>query len=165
MYPLERIMPFMVPIIIVPSGLVLIGWTVAALINAIRHRMNLRVQTELHNRLLEKFDSASEFTAYLQTEAGRRFFDNLTSERVTPATKILSSVQKGAITTVLGLGLLVLALIYHPLDQGAFTIFGVIALALGIGFLVSAGIAYRLSKNWGLMTNDGRGERHFAVEP
>jgi hypothetical protein len=129
--------------------------------------MNVRTQTELHNQLLEKFDSAGEFAAYLQTEAGQRFFDNLVSERVTPASRILGSIQKGAILTALGIGLLILALIYRPADEGAFTIFGVISLALGAGFLLSAGISYRLSKAWGLfdsITETSR-RRNAVIEP
>lgn len=152
---LEGIMPFLIPILISISFIVLAGWLISVCVNALRHRMNVRTQTELHNRLLEKFDSASEFAAYLQTEAGQRFFDSLVSERITPMSKILGSIQNGTILTLLGAGLLLLGIIYRATDEGVFTIFGVIALALGAGFLISAGISYRLSKTWGLFDATG----------
>ncbi len=156
---LEGIMPFLVPILISISFIVLVGWVISICVSALRHRANVRTQTELHNRLLEKFDSAGEFAAYLQTEAGQRFFDSLVSERVTPMSKILGSIQNGTILTVLGAGLLVLGMIYRAVDEGVFTIFGVIALALGAGFLISAGISYRLSKTWGLFDATGGAQR------
>ncbi len=152
---LEGIMPFLLPILISISFIVMVGWVIGVCVSAMRHRVNVRTQTELHNRLLEKFDSASEFAAYLQTEAGQRFFDSLISDRVTPMSKILGSIQNGTILSILGMGLLFLGVIYRASDEGVFTIFGVIALALGAGFLISAGISYRLSKTWGLFDATG----------
>lgn len=152
---LEGIMPFLLPILISISFIVMVGWVIGICVSAMRHRVNVRTQTELHNRLLEKFDSASEFASYLQTEAGQRFFDSLISDRVTPMSKILGSIQNGTILSILGVGLLFLGMIYRASDEGVFTIFGVIALALGAGFLISAGISYRLSKAWGLFDAAG----------
>jgi ApbE superfamily uncharacterized protein (UPF0280 family) len=127
------------------------AWVVAAIIAAWRHRINLRAQTELINRLLEKFSTAEEFAAYLGTEAGRRFFENVLTERVTPMAKILGSIQKGAILTLLGAGLLALGNIFsQPQGGDIMIIIGVVALTIGFGFLVSAVVAYRLAKAWGL---------------
>ncbi len=143
---------------------ILIGWVIATTVSALRHKMNIRAQTELHNRLLEKFGSAGEFTAYLQTPNGERFFENLAAERTHPAGKILGSIQKGAILTVVGLGLLLLHVLYSAVDEGIFLISGVLVLALGAGFLISSALSYRLSKAWGLLSDaDARERRRLAA--
>ncbi len=150
---LHHFMQDFVPMVIGVGVIILIGWVIGVVVSALKQRAHLRTQTEFHNRLLEKFGSAAEFTAYLQSEAGQRFFEGLTTERITPTTKILGSVQKGAILSLLGIGLLIIGNIFStPQGGDALIIFGVIALTLGVGFLVSAAISYRLSKAWGLIT-------------
>lgn len=165
---LHHFMQDFVPMVIGLGIIILIGWIIGVVVSALKHRAHLRTQTEFHNRLLEKFGSAGEFTAYLQSEAGQRFFEGLTVERNTPTTKILGSIQKGAILTLLGIGLLVLGNIFSsPQGGDALVIFGVIALTLGIGFLVSATISYRLSKAWGLIAiaTDKKPARDVVSEP
>ncbi len=157
---MENLLPMSVSI----GFIVLVGWVIGTSVSALRHKMNVRAQTELHNRLLEKFGSASEFTSYLQTPNGQRFFENLATERVHPASKILGSIQKGSILTVVGLGLLLLHVLYSAVDEGIFLILGVLMLALGAGFLISSALSYRLSKAWGLMTDaDARERRKSAA--
>ncbi|MBA2340832.1 MAG: hypothetical protein H0V88_10580 [Pyrinomonadaceae bacterium] len=157
---MENLLPMSVSV----GFLILVGWVIATTVSALRHKMNVRAQTELHNRLLEKFGSASEFTAYLQTPNGERFFDNLATERVHPASKILGSIQKGSILSIVGLALLLLSVVYRRVDEGFFLIFGVLVLALGAGFLISSALSYRLSKAWGLMTDsDARERRKLAA--
>jgi hypothetical protein len=103
--------------------------------------------------MLEKFSSAEEFTAYLQSDAGKSFFDNLNNEPATPLNKILGSIQKGAILTLLGLGLFVLGNIFSARDGGNIMIVvGVISFMTGAGFLVSSVISYRLAKSWGMIS-------------
>lgn len=157
---MENLLPMSVSV----GFLILVGWVIATTVSALRHKMNVRAQMELHNRLLEKFGSASEFTAYLQTPNGERFFENLATERVHPASKILGSIQKGSILTIVGLALLLLSIVYRRVDEGFFLIFGVLVLALGAGFLISSALSYRLSKAWGLMTDgDARERRKLAA--
>ena len=55
--------------------------------------------------------------------------------------------------TLLGLATLSLGIIYPGHNPGGAhpaVVFGLLILAVGIGFLVSAGISYKLSKTWGL---------------
>ena len=135
------------------ATIIAVTYVIGIIIGAFKHRASLRTQGEFHNRLLEKFSSASEFTAYLQSEAGQRFFENLTTERAMPTTKILGSIQKGTILLLLGVGLMIAGRVFDsPQINETFFVFGIIGLMLGLGFLVSAAIAYRLSKSWGLLT-------------
>lgn len=77
---IHHFMEDLMPIIIIFSGTVAIAWVLSLIIGAFRQRLRLRAQTEFHNKILEKFSSADEFAAYLQSEAGKSFFDNLNGE-------------------------------------------------------------------------------------
>ncbi len=150
---LHHFLEDLTPIAIVVTAIVASAWIFSLIVGAFRHRANLRAQTDFHNRMMEKFSSADEFTAYLQSDAGRSFFDNLGNEPATPLSKILSSIQKGAILTLLGLGLFILGNFFTPQDGGGLMfILGVVSFMIGAGFLVSSYISYRLAKTWGLIS-------------
>lgn len=95
--------------------------------------------------------------------------DSAAFERVKPFGRVLGSVQAGLILFLLGLGsLLIRATLPHAafssdvdLAQTAesFLIISMLLLALGAGFLVSAGASYWLSKSWGLL-NGSQGRQH-----
>jgi hypothetical protein len=105
-------------------------------------------------RLFEKFGTSQELLAYLQSEAGRRFMDSATIEHARPLGRILGSIQTGLTLLLTGLGLLFL---HGRLSQSwsdDTLVFGVLAVALGIGFLLSAGVSYWLSKSWGLFDKE-----------
>jgi hypothetical protein len=132
-------------------------------LNARKASMLVKARTEIQTKLLDRIGSGHELAEFSQTEGGRRFIQALSMEpgesRISkgmPVDRILGSIQKGVILALLGLGFLFLSLRYRMLDPGAFvfTVVGVIALSLGIGFLVSAGVSHRLSKRFGLMTHE-----------
>jgi len=142
----------LLPMVIVVTGMLATAWVFGAIISAFKQRSRLRAQTEFHNRMLDKFSSADEFTAYLKSDAGKSFFDNLGSDSTTPFSKILGSIQKGAILTLLGLGLIILGNIFTPQDGGGVMFdFGVVSFMVGAGFLASSYITYRLAKTWGMI--------------
>ena len=135
-----------------------IAWTVW--LGAKRRQTQGQAQTDLQHRLLEKFSSPQEIGDFLQTEGGQRFLSGLTLERAPVGNRhagkrILLALQIGTVVTLLGTATLSLGLIYpmrrleepHPA-----VIFGLLVLAVGIGFLISAGISYRLSKAWGIFS-------------
>jgi hypothetical protein len=133
-----------------------IAWVGWVLINAIRRTKVARAQAEVQSKLLDKFGSSQELLAYMQTDAGQRFIQVESEPVVTksPHAKILGSIKVGTILTFLGLGLLLLSIWFRddaPLG------FGTISLAIGLGFLVSSGISYKLSKTWGLFDREATG--------
>jgi hypothetical protein len=138
------------------------AWILSLIIAAFRQRLRLRAQTDFHNRMMEKFSSAEEFTTYLQSDAGKSFFEDLTDEPATPLNKILSSIQKGTILTLLGLGLFILGKVFtepqldkffsQPQGGNILIILGVISFMIGTGFLISSAISYRLAKSWGMIS-------------
>lgn len=123
-----------------------------------------KVQTDAHTKLLDRFASNEDLLAYIQTPAGRRFLESspiaLDSPRSlnAPFGRILWSTQVGAVLTILGFGVEMIAR-YAPDDiAGPVSAIGAIVIALGIGFLVSAVLAYVLSRRFGLVQASGTEE-------
>ena len=131
------------------------AWVVTVIIKAFKQKSILRTRAELYNRLLDKFSSAPEFVNYLESEVGRQFLEEITIQGAAPTNKILGSIQKGVIFVLAGLGSLFLGNLFDKTLGGDLYIVlivgGTIVLMLGIGFLISTGITYRLSKSWGLI--------------
>lgn len=113
-------------------------------------RERIRSELEVRRRMLEKFGTGDELTAFLASEGGRKFLEDLSTEHATHADRILTSFKRGAILTLLGIGLWGLVA-WNPRDLEALGVFGTLALAAGMGYLASAGLAYRFSKRWGLL--------------
>ena len=93
----------------------------------------------------------------MQTPAGRRFLESapITLDPASrplgaPLNRVLWSVQAGVVLALGGIGLLFISRRVIPdIAQGLWAI-GILALALGAGFIVSAAIAYLLSSRLGL---------------
>lgn len=116
-----------------------------------RHRRERnRARFDLQRRMLEKFGSAGEFTAFIQTEGGHDFLNSLSDEPRTQASRIFSSIQKGAICALVGVvGFGIVA--WEPRDLMPLAIPSGVLLAIGLGYLVSAWATYRLSRKWDLL--------------
>ncbi len=138
----------LVAIIVVPSLVLMVGWLVWMLTRT--NHLKTKARIELQKLLLEKLNSAQEVVQLMQTEEGRQLIEALTMERTTPREQILTSVQKGVVLTIVGLGGLSFRL-FFPTGFGVFIVIGVFLGALGIGFLVSAVVAYAFSKSWNLL--------------
>ena len=143
-------------VLIVASGVL---WMIKTLIEHRRWSRLSKVQMEVHTKLMDRFTSNEDLLAYIQTPAGKRFLESapiqLDSPRAinAPLGRILWSAQAGAVATVLGLGVLVVS--RTAIEEGASPLsgFGVVIIALGIGFLVSAFLAYALTRRFGLLAD------------
>lgn len=111
----------------------------------------------LQTRMLEKFGSASEFVEFAKTPEGRRLIHGVSVDRPVMQMRIISAVRNGVILTLLGIAFIILGLT-GPMDEGG-QIAGVILLAIGIGFLISAVLSRKLSKQWA----DEEAESHRAL--
>ena len=150
---LHHFMQDLLPMIMLPVMTIAFAWIISLIIAAFRHRASLRAQSDFHNRLVDKFSSAEEFTNYLKSEAGRDFFEKLGSEPVTPLTRILGSIQRGVILTLLGFGFFVISNIIGTEDsRSIMLILATTLTTVGIGFLISSAISYRLAKSWGIIS-------------
>jgi hypothetical protein len=134
-----------------------LAWLLKTVIDHRRWTKILKIQTDAHTKLLDRFTSNDDLLAYMQTPAGRRFFESapipLEGPRAlnAPIGRILWSAQVGTVLTLAGLGLeIVAARAIDDIGQPLSAV-GVVVIALGIGFCVSGYMAYVLSKRLGLI--------------
>jgi len=141
-----------VAIIMVFGGTVAVFWVV---FSTIRRLKVARTQAEVHSKLIEKVGSSQEFLTFLDSESGRQLVASIGIEQPSrnPYNRILTSVQAGVILVCVSIAFLVIGINFFDVAEG-FKILGGLGLALGIGFLISAGLSYRLSKSFGLLDRE-----------
>ena len=136
------------------------GWIVRSLIDYRRWARLSKVQAEAHNKLLDRMTANEELLAYVQSPAGSRFLQSapITLEPGArsigaPFGRILWSVQAGLVLAAGGFGLQYVS--GRVINEAAQPIFamGVLAVALGVGFVLSAVVSYVLSRRLGLFDN------------
>lgn len=148
-------------VIIIPAFFVMVGYVVWVTVTAWQRRQRLKLVTDFNSRLLERLGTVKDFSEFVQTPAGARFLQDLSSEPVMtgPKERILRASQVGVVLVCLGIGLLLVSFFWSPsapdTGQNAFAVLGMIALSLGVGFTVSAFASYRLAGMLGLLHRDG----------
>jgi hypothetical protein len=115
-----------------------------------RQKERTRLLTEFQTKLLDKMGSGQDFAAFFQSQGGERFLSTLSMERSNPYDRVIRAVQTGIVMTCLSLGLVYLGRVVSFEGEGL-TIIGVVVLSLGVGFLLSAGSAYAISRSAGLL--------------
>jgi len=139
-------------------GVGVIVWIIRLIVTQRRWNRMSKVQFDTHAKLLDRFTSNEDLLAYVQTPAGRRFLEAAPlpiqeQPRAigAPLSRILWSVQAGVVLTAGGLGLLYVSSRFTEDPAQFFMVVGVITIALGVGFMMSAAAAYLLSRRLGLM--------------
>jgi hypothetical protein len=155
----------MFEVVMAGLGLTLLGtailgtfiWIVKSIVDQRRWLKLTRTQAEVHGKLLDRLTNNEDLLAYIQTSAGRKFLESApiavgTEEapNSAPLSRILWSMQAGVVLASLGVGFWI-AQSRFPDDMGeGFFIIGTLVAALGIGFAISAGLAYVISQRFGL---------------
>jgi len=148
--------------------LTLVGWLGKQIVDHRRWLRLSKVQTDVHTKLLDRFTSNEELLAYIQTPVGRRFLESAPIPMdagprsfSAPVGRILWSVQAGLVIGLGGLGLLYVSNRLGTqfgdladLAQVPFVV-GMLAVAIGVGFVLSAGVSYILSHRLGLFDRPG----------
>ena len=137
-----------------------LGWMIRSLIDYRRWARLSRVQAEAHNKLLDRMTANEELLAYVQSPAGARFLESApisldpgARSVGAPFSRILWSVQAGLVLASGGFGLqYVSGRIINEAAQPIYSM-GVLAVALGVGFVLSAGVSYVLSHRLGLFAS------------
>src|SRR5262249_33323333 len=145
-------------VLVIASGVL---WLVKTLVDHRRWLRLSKIQTDVHTKILDRFSSNEDLLAYIQTPAGRKFLESTPIAIDTPRAiaaplgRILWSAQAGAVLTVLGLGIMLVS--RTTLDEVAAPLaaMGAVIIALGVGFLVSAFLAYVLTRRFKLMPDQG----------
>jgi hypothetical protein len=134
-------------------------WILKTIIDHRRWLRVSKVQSDVHSKLLDRFTSNQDLLAYVQTSAGRHFLESApisidTTSRTlsAPLSRILFSVQAGVVLALAGLGLYFVSRSTMQEAAQPLYVVGMLAMALGIGFVLSALFAYLLSRRLGLLT-------------
>jgi hypothetical protein len=136
-------------ITILPLTILFWAWVVWAILEW----RKMRHKSQLQNKVVEKFSNVQEFNEFIQSKEGNKFLNFLRFNGQAPKEKILSSLSKGVIISFLGISLILIGQIFRD-EIRYFLAFGVVFIALGVGYLVSTFISYTLSKKWGIMDED-----------
>ncbi len=133
-------------------------WLIRTLIEQRRWSRLTKTQSDVHNKLLDRFASNEDLLNYIQTPSGRRFLesapiplDQPSSRPVSaPIGRILWSVQAGLVALAGGIGLRVVSASVQKEAGEPLIALGVLAISIGIGLVVSAGASFVLSRRLGL---------------
>jgi hypothetical protein len=134
-------------------------WVVRSVISHRRWLRVSRVQAEVHTKIMDRLTTNEDLLAYIQSPAGRRFLEATPlndggdgqPRPGLPSGPILWSTMAGIVLTVLGTGFRYASALVVSDVQPAFQIVGIIIIALGIGFLLSAVLAFFVSARMGLI--------------
>ncbi|MEO8217471.1 MAG: hypothetical protein ABI718_10365 [Acidobacteriota bacterium] len=137
-----------------------LGWLVRTIIEQRRWNRLSRTQSEVHNKILDRFGATDELLAYIKSPAGSRFLESapipLHADRTirnSPVSRILWSVQVGIIVVAGALGAIFVSGNFAPVAARTINAIGMITLALGTGFILSAIVSMVLSRPLGLSRN------------
>jgi hypothetical protein len=140
----------------------LLGWVLKTVVDYRRWTKMLKVQTDTHNKLMDRLTSNEDVLAYIQSPAAQRYLDAAgpvsKSMPITsaPYSRILWSVQAGTVAIVVGVGFLFVSNRWalDPDWSGEFSrllfLMGVVVLATGAGLALSGLVSYLLSRRLGL---------------
>jgi len=151
----NEVVPFLVFLVILSALL----WLLRVLLENRRWSRMVKLQTEVHGKLLDRFANNQELLTYMNTDAGKRFLESAPvavglepgAQARMSLTRVLLPLQLGVVLTLVGIGLLLMRNSIPSEGQTAMLFFGTLGLMLGIGFIISAGLAYLLAKRLGLL--------------
>ncbi len=137
---------------------VTVGWLGRLIVEHRRWLRATKTQTDAHSKLLERMTSNEDLLAYIQTPAAQHFLEaapiplDATPRSIgAPISRILWSVQAGIVLAVVGLGLWFVRHRIFDEISGPLMLVSTLAMALGVGFALSAVVAYMLSLRLGLL--------------
>lgn len=132
-------------------------WLIRRVIEHRRWSRLSKVQSEVHNKLLDRFQSNEDVLRYIQTSSGRKFLEAapipLDAEPraiSAPVNRMLWSVQAGVILGAAGIGLQIVSMNVEKEVASAISALGVLAMAVGAGFIIAAAVSYILSRRLGI---------------
>lgn len=134
-------------------------WLLRVMLENRRWSRILKIQTEVHGKLLDRFANNQELLTYMNTDAGKRFLESTpipaslgsAPQARMSLMRVLTPLQFGAVLTLVGIGFLAVKNRPEVGDGAPFLIFGMLALMLGFGFIISAGISFFLARHLGLL--------------
>lgn len=142
-----------------------LSWVIRTINEQKRWNKLSRTQSEVHNKILDRFGTSAEVLDYIKTPAGTKFLESapiqLHDERPMrqlnnpPFTRALWSIQIGVVLAVAALGMLLVSGRFDKESAQGFFALGVIGFSIGAGFIASALVSIFLSRRMGLWQGPG----------
>ena len=139
----------------------LAGWVLWLLFRRYQLSTQTRSQrTEAFNKLVEKFGSPKELAEFTQTAEGKKLLADPISSAPHPLTKVLRFLQAGILFIAIGGAYFINANrwkditetqspnYYHQMMDSNY--WGTLAMLLGVGLIIAAGISYIFVRHWHL---------------
>jgi len=157
------------PVVISFAALAVVLWILRTVIDHRRWLRVSRIQTEAHTKLMDRLTNNEDLLAYLQTPAGKGFFDMSAiptdfgpTRSAAPVTRILWSVQIGMVLLFGGAALQWSSGSISPEASEPIGVISVLGIALGASFILGAGASYLISDKLGLLEKRVRRESHTS---
>jgi hypothetical protein len=133
-----------------------VAWLIHSAMEQRRALQISRSRMETQMKILERFTSNEDLLNFIQTPAGKNFLESASMPappRVVsvPANQILRSSQIGIVLIAAGIGFQYMK---EYADFRALRGLGFLAVAVGVGFVLSALSSYVLSRKLGLLNSD-----------
>jgi hypothetical protein len=139
--------------LVVTIGLI---WLIRTILEHRRWSRMTRTQTEMQNKLLDRFTTHEELLRYVQSGAGKDLLQAAMPSAqpnffppANPLSRILWPAQIGVVLFAIGLGMQLVGLISGGNEGRGILFFGVILLAAGAGAVASAFVAWQISRKLG----------------
>lgn len=136
----------------------LLVWLIRTVIDYRRWSRLAKVQTDVHTKLLDRFTANNDLLTYIQSPAGSKFLESSPIKLDAgprsvgaPLSRILWSVQGGLVLVAGGIGLQVVSGRVTDDASQPLHALGVLAIALGLGLVISAIISFVISQRLGLI--------------
>jgi hypothetical protein len=157
----ERMMNDLLPFLVFVCVLGALLWLTRMFVDNRRWGRIFKLQTDTHNKLIDRFGSSEELLTYMGTESGKRFLEaapipiDFEPQRVPSAVaRVLTPLQIGIVLALLGVGFLLLRHTEADMEV-PMLVLGTLFLMPGLGFIISAGITWLLAGRLGLMPDKG----------
>jgi hypothetical protein len=137
---------------LVPLGVfAMIAYVVHAIVSGLVRSRLITRQSQVLIRLIESAGPTAT-SGLLESPAGRALIDGHVDRRTLVLNRVLSALQAFLVLMALGGALLFFQNQFTAEDERtALRIMGLLSLAVGLAFLLAAGLSYALSRRWNLI--------------
>lgn len=147
-------------------GALIIAIVVVAVLERSRRE---RHRLELQKAILERVGSVKDLAEFLTTEQGQRFLGTLAPAHFRPHHRGLWTVRVGVVVLTVGVFLMVALhapIFGSPVDMSlppALLLAILLAIAIGLGMLLSAAVSFVIARGLGLLNDRGASGKDDAV--
>lgn len=134
-----------------------LAWLVRTVIEQKRWNRLSRTQSEVHNKILDRFSTSGELLDYIRTPAGTKFLESApiplhaeSAPQNAPLSRVMWSIQIGVVIAAASIGTLLVSGRFEKESSQELFALGMIGASIGAGFIASAVVSLFLSRRLGL---------------